>query len=97
MTRVVVVSNRVADATKSATAGGLAIGVLGALEKGGGIWFGWNGELTDGESRDARPRVRRGVTYATIDLNKKLFEQYYNGFCNNTLWPLFHFRLGFFE
>jgi trehalose 6-phosphate synthase len=87
----------VADATKSATAGGLAIGVLGALEKGGGIWFGWNGELTDGEPGDPKPRVRRGITYATIDLNRTEFERYYNGFCNNTLWPLFHFRLGFFE
>jgi trehalose 6-phosphate synthase len=97
VTRIVAVSNRVADSQKIGTAGGLAIGVLGALEKGGGVWFGWNGELTEGEPHDPEIRVRGGVTYATIDLNKTRFEQYYNGFCNNTLWPLFHYRPGVFE
>jgi trehalose 6-phosphate synthase len=97
MNRVVAVSNRVADYRKSATAGGLAIGVLGALEHGGGVWFGWSGELTDGEPDRPQIQVRRGVTYATIDLNKERFELYYNGFCNNALWPLFHYRPGFLE
>jgi trehalose 6-phosphate synthase len=61
------------------------------------MWFGWNGELTDGDSHEPRSQVRRGVTYTTIDLNAHQFEQYYNGYCNNTLWPLFHYRAGFFE
>jgi trehalose 6-phosphate synthase len=61
------------------------------------MWFGWNGQLTDAESHEPRSQLRRGVTYATIDLNAHQFEQYYNGYCNNTLWPLFHYRAGFFE
>ncbi len=46
MSRLVVVSNRVApiDEGKSA-AGGLAVAVLAALKDDGGIWFGWNGEV----------------------------------------------------
>jgi trehalose 6-phosphate synthase len=31
------------------------------------------------------------------DLNKNECELYYNGFSNDTLWPLFHFMLGFFK
>lgn len=97
MSRIVAVSNRVADPRHRASTGGLAVGLLSALEKGGGVWFGWNGELTEGDTRDPQVHVRQGVKYATIDLNNLEFEQYYNGFCNNTLWPLFHYRLGLFE
>jgi trehalose 6-phosphate synthase len=92
-----VVSNRTADAKQSGSGGGLAVGVLGTLERGGGLWFGWNGQLTPGDPGAPRVRTRRGISYATFDLNERQFEQYYNGFCNNTLWPLFHYRLGFFE
>jgi trehalose-6-phosphate synthase len=48
MSRLVVVSNRVAPITEGEpTAGGLAAGVLDALKQQGGIWFGWSGEITD--------------------------------------------------
>jgi trehalose 6-phosphate synthase len=97
VTRVVAVSNRVADPYRSDAAGGLSVGVLAALEAGSGVWFGWSGELTDHAAHDVTVHSRRGVTYATLDLDRAMFEGYYNGFCNNTLWPLFHYRLGFFE
>ena len=97
VSRIVAVSNRVADPEDKAAAGGLAVGVLRALENGGGIWFGWNGELCAGEPKDPEVRVRCGITYATIALEEALFERYYNGFCNTTLWPLFHYRLGLSE
>ena len=48
MSRLVVVSNRVAPIREGEpTAGGLAAGVLDALEQKGGIWLGWSGEITD--------------------------------------------------
>jgi len=97
VTRLVAVSNRVADPRQGGAAGGLAVGVHSALERDGGLWFGWNGELADEDAHEPDLRVRRGVTYATITLGKERFEAYYNGFCNNTLWPLFHYRTGFFE
>ena len=98
MSRLVAVSNRVAEPRDNSAAGGLAVGVLRALENGGGVWFGWNGEmLSAGESGDPEVRVRRGITFATIALDEALFERYYNGFCNTTLWPLFHYRLGLSE
>ena len=97
MSRLVVVSNRIADPKQTVATGGLAVGVLGALEAGGGLWFGWSGELVEGDSRDTVVRTRRGVTYATIDLDRQQFDEYYNGFCNNTLWPLVHYSMGFLE
>ncbi|MFP3648576.1 alpha,alpha-trehalose-phosphate synthase, partial [Paraburkholderia sp. SIMBA_054] len=45
MSRLIVVSNRVAPTQEGRpAAGGLAIGVLDALKETGGVWFGWSGE-----------------------------------------------------
>ncbi|MGH6945264.1 MAG: alpha,alpha-trehalose-phosphate synthase (UDP-forming) [Geminicoccaceae bacterium] len=94
MSRLVVVSNRVALAGKGKqSSGGLVTGVLDALREAGGIWFGWSGEIA--AKRPAKPRVTEadGLTYATLDLTREDHDGYYNGFSNATLWPLFHYRL----
>jgi trehalose 6-phosphate synthase len=98
LSRLIAVSNRVArprNAPKSA--GGLAVGVLGALEELGGIWFGWNGKTTPNEPGDAVLETHGKITYATIDLNEKSYDLYYNGFSNTSLWPVCHSLLGFFR
>jgi trehalose 6-phosphate synthase len=43
MSRLVVVSNRVADPRKAA-AGGLAVALGDSLNATGGLWFGWSGK-----------------------------------------------------
>ncbi len=93
MTRLVCVSNRISLPRKSSAPGGLAVGVLSALKRTGGLWFGWGGETIDEEPGDPDLHVREGVTYATIDLRKPEFELYYNGYANEVLWPLFHYFL----
>src|SRR5690606_5847546 len=45
------------------------------------------------EPGDPDIHIREGVTYATIDLKQSEFEQYYNGYANDLLWPLFHYFL----
>ena len=98
VTRLVAVSNRVAAPTVSSkSAGGLAVGILSALQEHGGVWFGWNGKTTEGEPGDPRIKKNGNITYATIDLNKSSFEKYYNGFSNTSLWPICHYLLGFFR
>jgi len=98
MTRLVAVSNRVARPTgDTKTAGGLAVGILSALEEYGGIWFGWNGQTTTGEPGDAKIEQAGNITYATIDLNEQAYELYYNGFSNTSLWPVCHYLLGYFR
>jgi trehalose 6-phosphate synthase len=94
--RLIIVSNRVAMPKRSgAAAGGLAVGVLAALREQGGMWFGWSGKLT--HHSDSHPDVvRKGnIDYATIALNKKDFEHYYNGYSNKVLWPVCHYLLDF--
>ncbi|RPH44861.1 MAG: trehalose-6-phosphate synthase, partial [Lysobacterales bacterium] len=70
---------------------GLAVGVLSALKRTGGVWFGWDGELTDQEPGDLEVLVRDGVTFVTIALRREEAQRYYNGFSNDALWPLFHY------
>ncbi len=92
MSRLVVVSNRVAPIKPGkVAAGGLAVGVYDALRQAGGIWFGWSGEIS------ATPTINTeevgNITYVTLPLNKRDYDQYYRGFSNNTLWPIFHYRI----
>ncbi len=94
MSRLVVVSNRVAPVDESKpTSGGLAVAVLAALKRSGGIWFGWSGDVSE-VADEAVNKVRSGrLTYATFSLSTRDHDEYYNGFANSTLWPLFHYRL----
>lgn len=98
MSRLVAVSNRVATPRSGkAPPGGLAVGLLAALQQHGGLWFGWSGKTTSGEPGETKVTTSGKTRFATIDLNDEDYERYYNGFSNNTLWPLMHFMLGFFR
>ena len=91
--RLVVVSNRVAATEKGVRAGGLAVALLDALKESGGLWFGWSGKVS-GDTRIATRQVERGrIAATTADLSSEDYEEYYNGFANRTLWPLFHYRI----
>ena len=96
MRRIVVASNRVAvarDPTKTtAKAGGLAVALEAALRATGGVWFGWSGEVSKQKQRGPKIIDAGGITYATLDLSAADRNEYYNGFANRTLWPLFHYR-----
>lgn len=99
MSRLVVVSNRVAAVNQSrpGAEGGLAVAVRAALRERGGIWFGWSGKVLD---RDyGQPNVAQAgkITFATVDLTQRDYDDYYVGFANSTLWPLFHYRLDLAE
>ena len=93
MARLVCVSNRISLPRKSAAPGGLAVGILSALKRTGGLWFGWGGETIEHDPGDPDIHIREGVTYATIELKQNEYELYYNGYSNDLLWPLFHYFL----
>ena len=97
MSRLIVISNRVQAPSPDETGaqGGLAVALTAALREHEGIWFGWSGEA--GTTRDAKFRTYAGVTSGTIDLSDQDIEEYYDGYANRTLWPLFHYRLGLTE
>jgi trehalose 6-phosphate synthase len=96
VSRLIVVSNRVAPITEGEpTAGGLAAGVLDALKQKGGIWFGWSGEVTDDPVVAAQVERTVGpITLYTVDLPRRDYDEYYRGFANGTLWPTLHYQLG---
>ena len=94
MSRLIIISNRVSATTSggSGSQGGLAVALSAALRESGGIWFGWSGAETHKFTGHINLQRNVGVTTATIDLEAQDIDEYYNGYANRTLWPLFHFR-----
>ncbi|HEX8639991.1 MAG TPA: alpha,alpha-trehalose-phosphate synthase (UDP-forming) [Allosphingosinicella sp.] len=99
MSRLIVISNRVSVAKgKSPGAqGGLAVALDAALRESRGLWFGWSGNRTDEFTGHIDLQRHQGVTTATVDLEEQDVEEYYNGYANRTLWPLFHYRIDLAE
>ena len=93
MSRLIIVSNRVAPISEGGpAAGGLAVGVYDALKETGGMWFGWSGDVVAEPPEGITLEERGRVTFATIGLAQRDYDQYYRGFSNATLWPAFHYR-----
>ena len=100
MSRLIVISNRVsAPRADSATGaqGGLAVALAAALRDHDGLWFGWSGDKTETFTGDIDLQRHDGITTATIDLEAQDVDEYYNGYANRTLWPLFHYRIDLTE
>ena len=94
MSRLVVASNRVVDLEKAVQSGGLATALGEALQKGRGLWFGWDGSISD-DAATAGIRIAQhsNLRTATVPLSRREYEDYYLGFANKVLWPTFHHRL----
>jgi trehalose 6-phosphate synthase len=89
--RLVCVSNRISVPGNGASAGGLATGLTAAMGHTGGVWLGWSGETAAEPSSQPTVVTHGNIDFATIDLTAAQIEDYYNGYCNGTLWPLFHY------
>lgn len=101
MSRVVLVSNRVSDLRRAAQAGGVAVALAYVTRTRPSLWFGWSGEIKPDEEAGGTEQAGRIVT---VPLSPTEYEQYYLGYANSVLWPVFHNRLdlaqfeaGFFE
>ena len=81
----------------SARAGGLEVAIRPTLRRRGGLWFGWSGRVADDDPGPAKIVEHDNVTYATIDLRKDDYQEFYNGFANRVLWPILHYRLDLAE
>ena len=94
MSRLIVVSNRVGlpKDVGANSVGGLAAALAEALRESGGIWFGWSGETTETQTGQISMHRVGAVTLALVDLIEQDVQEYYNGYANETLWPLFHDR-----
>jgi len=100
--RLIVVSNRlpVTIGTDSAgrdvfsqSSGGLVSALAGVKQELPFVWVGWPGTFfARAEKREElRERLLRERRCVPVFLTEHIAELYYNGFCNDILWPLFHY------
>jgi trehalose 6-phosphate synthase len=94
VSRLIVVSNRVTPpgGAGEETAGGMAMALAAALRQYSGLWFGWSGRTAPEFTGQLSVQTVDGVTAAVVDLEEADLDEYYNGYANKTLWPLFHYR-----
>jgi trehalose 6-phosphate synthase len=99
LARLVVVSNRVSVPNRDGAkrAGGLEVALRPALERNGGIWFGWSGKAVPRSDVQMDTICHKNITYVVTDLSDEDHREYYNGFANRVLWPILHFRLDLAE
>lgn len=74
--------------------GGLAAGLASLPESLRRVWFGWpgvSGEQLRTEGREHLREELAGGHCVPVFLSQRQIDEYYLGFCNKTLWPLFHY------
>jgi trehalose 6-phosphate synthase/phosphatase len=99
--RVIIVSNRLpVSVTKkndileiTPSPGGLATGLASFHRDSNGVWIGWPGVTpgTEPEKKALETRLRNEFHCVPVYLSPLEIKKYYDGFSNNTIWPLFHY------
>ena len=67
--------------------GGLVTALEPVMRANDGAWIGWPGGTDDGRSSRSRTT---GCTLVPVPLEREEIEEFYEGFSNATLWPLYH-------
>lgn len=67
--------------------GGLVSALAPVMTAQEGAWIGWPGDVSDGETE---PFDHEGMTLVPVPISAEEYEEYYEGFSNATLWPLYH-------
>ncbi|XP_028764862.1 alpha,alpha-trehalose-phosphate synthase [UDP-forming] 1-like [Neltuma alba] len=98
--RLLVVANRLpVSATRKGvdswqleiSVGGLVSAILGVREFDT-RWIGWAGlNVPDEVGQNSLTKALAEKRCIPVFLDEELAHQYYNGYCNNVLWPLFHY------
>ncbi|MDG3583557.1 bifunctional alpha,alpha-trehalose-phosphate synthase (UDP-forming)/trehalose-phosphatase [Galbibacter pacificus] len=108
MSKTIIVSNRLPLQVKlnenkleiTPSVGGLATGMKSVHKEGDGIWIGWSGlteeELDESLSKKVDTAVAK-ENCAAVNLTQCDIDNFYYGFSNRTLWPLFHYFMEYTE
>ncbi|XP_033140046.1 alpha,alpha-trehalose-phosphate synthase [UDP-forming] 1-like [Brassica rapa] len=73
------------------SAGGLVSALLGVKEFDA-RWIGWAGvNVPDEVGQKSLTKTLAEKRCIPVFLDEEIVHQYYNGYCNNILWPLFHY------
>ncbi|MPQ94365.1 MULTISPECIES: trehalose-6-phosphate synthase [unclassified Thioclava] len=90
MGRLICISNRIP--TGANPSGGLVVALGDVLEETGGIWIGTSGEIADTPAAELREIEGGPFRRYCFDLTQEEQDNYYAGYSNSVLWPLFHGR-----
>ncbi|SKA43930.1 trehalose 6-phosphate synthase /trehalose 6-phosphatase [Chitinophaga eiseniae] len=100
MRKTIIVSNRLpvkitekdGEFSLQASEGGLATGLGSIYREGNNIWLGWPGqEITDPKQQEKITRQLRQMNLMPVFLTQEEINNFYEGFSNETLWPVFHY------
>lgn len=105
MSRTIIISNRLpvkisqsgSDISFQPSEGGLASG-LGTIynKSGGNIWIGWPGMYIENiQQRKEVDKKLADFNLYPVYLEKEEINQYYEGFSNEILWPVFHYMAAY--
>ncbi|MFW6137585.1 MAG: bifunctional alpha,alpha-trehalose-phosphate synthase (UDP-forming)/trehalose-phosphatase [Spirochaetota bacterium] len=101
--RIIFVSNRLpvtvnkkeGEFTYKKSVGGLATGLGSFYQSYDSVWVGWSGltsEMVNQQDKEyLRKEMREGYRNYPLFLSQKDIDTFYYGFCNKTIWPLFHY------
>jgi len=102
MGKLIIVSNRLPITIKrvkeglsvTQSVGGLATGLGSFYESRDSIWVGWPGIPSNHLNAEQQAEVTEKLSERScqpVFLTQRQIDHYYNGFCNRTIWPLFHY------
>lgn len=101
MSKLLIVSNRLPVTVVKrrgrlqyqSSVGGLASGLDSFHQRYNSLWVGWPGTVAGKIQRDKK-RIKRRLAAQNcypVFLAQREVDNYYFGYCNKTLWPLFHY------
>src|SRR4051812_45753208 len=101
MGNLIIVSNRLPMSVKRVdgklefgqSLGGLATGLSSYTGKHGTKWIGWPGIASDALTASERAKITRELRKHhcyPVFLTQSQIDDYYNGYSNSVVWPLFH-------
>ena len=102
MSKNIIVSNRLPVQAQQGkdiwsfipTSGGLATGMKSVHQEGDSLWVGWPGISSNFLNTKSKNQITEDLKkdqYRPIFLDDKELDNFYFGFSNKCLWPLFHY------
>ncbi len=100
MSKTIIVSNRLPVKVSeqggqfilTPSEGGLATGLGSIYKQNDNIWVGWPGiEITEATKKRQIERKLKDQSLWPVFLSQKEISEYYEGFSNDVLWPVFHY------
>src|SRR6476661_3059079 len=104
MAKTIIVSNRLpvkfaadGDTTQWKTSeGGLATGLGSMYKQGDNLWIGWPGVVEHRPEQQEKIRQElHDLNLSPVFLTEDEISYYYEGFSNETLWPIFHYMASY--